>query len=355
VPVAVHTMERRNSLSGSGQSSPPIRNGNSVKAAWATVLLGLAVPVFAAAPAPAEDGFVWLKKMASAARKLNYSGTFVYHYSGRSETSHIVHFVNAAGGEFEKLEAIDGPRREIIRTNDHVTCYLPGTKTVIIEKRSSRRFPALLPEQVGGVSDSYTVRLAGQDRVAGYDCQVVTLEPKDKLRYGHQFCAETGSGLLLRARTLSEKKEPLESFAFTDLRIGVPFVREQVRSKYADMSKGWKIDHSGLVLSDVPAETGWVLARQPAGFRKLTELKRSIAGRAGMVSQIVYSDGLAAVSVFIEPLPKAQPPQSLSHQGAVNIYVRRVSDHMVTVLGETPATTVMQIANSLEFKGNPGR
>jgi sigma-E factor negative regulatory protein RseB len=327
-----------------------------VKAAWATVVLGLAAPVFAAAaPAPAEDGLVWLKKMASAARRLNYSGTFVYHYAGRNETSRIVHFVNAAGGEFERLEAIDGPLREVIRTNDQVTCYLPGSKTVIIEKRSARRFPALLPERVGGVADSYKVRMTGQDRVAGFDCQVVVLEPKDKLRYGHQFCAETGSGLLLRARTLSENNEPLESFVFTELRIGVGFSRDQVRSRYAGKSKDWKVDHSGLVLSDVPAETGWVLARQPAGFRKLTELKRSIAGRAAMVSQIVYSDGLAAVSVFIEPLPKTQPAQSLSHQGAVNIYVRRVSDHMVTVLGETPATTVMQIANSLEFRGGPGR
>jgi sigma-E factor negative regulatory protein RseB len=115
------------------------------------------------------------------------------------------------------------------------------------------------------------------------------------------------------------------------------------------------VDTSSLVLSDVAADTGWVLKNRPAGFKKLTELKRSIAGRAAMVSQIVYSDGLAAVSVFIEPLPKAQPPQSLSHQGAVNIYVRRISDHMVTVLGETPAATVMQIANQLEFRGAPGR
>jgi sigma-E factor negative regulatory protein RseB len=80
-------------------------------------------------------------------------------------------------------------------------------------------------------------------------------------------------------------------------------------------------------------------------------LKRSIAGRNFMVSHIVYSDGLAAVSVFIEPLPKARIARSLSHQGAVNIYIRPVSDYMVTVLGEAPAATVMQIANSLEFKG----
>jgi sigma-E factor negative regulatory protein RseB len=326
-----------------------------VKAVWATVWLGLAAPVFAAAPAPGDDGVAWLNKMASAARLLNYSGTFVYHHAGRNETSRIVHFVNTAGGEFERLEAMDGPLREVIRTNDQVTCYLPGTRTVIIEKRSARRFPALLPERLAGVSDSYAVRVTGKDRVAGFDCQVVTLVPKDKLRYGHQFCAEIANGLLLRARTLSEKNEPLESFVFTELKIGGAFSREQVKSKYAPKSRDWKVDTSSLVLSDVATDTGWSLKSQPAGFRKLTELKRSIAGRAAMVSQIVYSDGLAAVSVFIEPLPRAQFPQSLSHQGAINIYVRRVSDHMVTVLGETPAATVVQIANSLEFRGAPGR
>jgi sigma-E factor negative regulatory protein RseB len=320
--------------------------------------VGLAGPLLAAESTPldlSQDGVALLKKMASASRRLNYSGTFVYQHAGQNETSRIVHFVNPAGGEFEKLETLDGPAREVIRTNDQVTCYLPDTKTVLIEKRSARRFPALLPEQLSGVADNYVVSVGGMDRVAGYDCRVVLLEPKDKLRYGHQFCAEAGSGLPLRARTLSEKNQLLEAFAFTELKIGGSFSRDQVKSRYAARSKEWKVDHSALAITDVPADTGWTLTRQPTGFKKLTELKRSIAGRAGMVSHIVYSDGLAAVSVFIEPLPKARPARSLSHQGAVNIYIRPIADHMVTVLGEAPAATVMQIANSLEFRGVASR
>lgn len=318
-----------------------------MKTVWSVVLLGFAAPLLAAE----QDGLTWLTKMANASRKLNYSGTFIYQHGDRIETSRIVHFVNPAGGEFEKLETLDGPPREVIRTNDQVTCYSPDTKTVIIEKRSARRFPALFPDQLVGVADNYVVNVGVMDRVAGYDCQVVVLVPKDSLRYGHQFCAEAASGLPLRARTLSEKKLLLESFAFTEVRLGGRFSRDQVRSRYADKSQKWKVDHSALVLSDVPADTGWTLTRQPAGFKKLTELKRSIAGRGAVVSHIVYSDGLAAISVFIEPLPKSRPARSLSHQGAVNIYVRPMADHMVTVLGETPAATVMQVANSLELRG----
>ncbi|MBI1965319.1 MAG: MucB/RseB C-terminal domain-containing protein [Betaproteobacteria bacterium] len=290
--------------------------------------------------------------MASASHRFNYTGTFIYRYgNNQAETSRIAHYVNSAGGEFEKLETLDGVPREVIRTNDQVTCYLPSTKTVIIEKRSGQRFPAMLPEQLGPVTDNYTVRVAGIDRVAGYDCQVIVLEPRDKLRYGHQFCAETKSGLPLRARTLSDKNEPLESFAFTQLRIGGSFNRDRVKSHYAAKSQNWKVDRSALVITEVQSETGWVLTQQPNGFRKLTELKRSIAGRAANVSHIVFSDGLAAVSVFIEPLPKIPPQQNLSHQGSVNIYTRLTADYMVTALGEAPAVTVMQIANSLEFKG----
>ncbi len=328
-----------------------------MKLVWAAVLLGLSVAVSAAAAESAQsqegqDGLAWLKKMASASRQLNYNGTFVYRNDRQSETSRIAHFVNAAGGEFERLETLDGPPREVIRTNDQVTCYLPGSKTVIIEKRSPRRFPAaLLPEQLIGVSDSYTIRRQGTDRVAGFQCEVIVLEPRDKLRYGHYFCAESKSGLPLRARSFNEKSAPLESFAFTQLTIGGDFNRDMVKSRYAAKAKDWKVDRSAVPVTETQADTGWVLASRLPGFRKLTEFKRSMAGRTASVAHIVFSDGLAAISVFIEPMPSAKLVPTLSHQGAVNIYTRPVSDYMVTALGEAPAATVMQIANSLELKG----
>ncbi len=287
--------------------------------AWPIVILVLAAPALAAENSVTEDGMAWLKKMAAASRQLNYSGTFIYRHAARTETSRIVHYVNQAGGEFEKMEMLDGPAREVIRTNDQIICYLPATRTVLIEKRGNRRFPALLPEQLTGVTDNYTITVTGSERVADHECQVILLVPKDKMRYGHFFCADIGSGLPLRARTLSEKNEVLESFAFTELKIGGSFNRDRVRSRYAAKSKDWRVDHSAFSIAETPGETGWVLTQQPAGFRKLTELTRSFAGRSTKVSHIVYSDGLAAVSVFIEPLSRKRPAQSLSHQGAVNI------------------------------------
>ena len=324
------------------------------------VLLGLsgAVPA-SAAPDTANDGMAWLKKMATASRQLNYSGTIVYQHRNHVETSRVVHYVNAAGGEFEKLETLDGPPREVIRSNDQVICYLPAAKTVLIEERNrnSRNFPALVPESLRGISESYTVRKEETDRVAGYDCQWIALVPRDDLRYGRRFCAEVGSSLPLRAQTLDPKGERIESFAFTQLTIGGSFNRERVQSAYAKKSRvqRWRIDRSGVTPpAATPADTGWVLTSRLPGFKKLMEAKRSIGGRSGTVSQIVFSDGLAAVSVFIEPMPAEEPAPSLSYQGAVNIYKRPLGNHVVTVLGEVPAATIMKIANSLEQKPTAG-
>src|SRR5512143_3344846 len=130
---------------------------------WLLVLLG--VSGFAqGASSDSQDALTWLKKMAAASRQLNYSGTFVYQYGNHVETSRIVHYVNAAGGEFERLETMDGPPREVIRSNDQVVGYLPTAKAVLVEERNGRHFPPLLPEQLSGITDSYQLKKEDTDR-----------------------------------------------------------------------------------------------------------------------------------------------------------------------------------------------
>jgi sigma-E factor negative regulatory protein RseB len=286
--------------------------------------------------------------MAAASHTTNYSGTFVFNHGGQSETSRIAHFVNPAGGVLERLETLDGPAREVIRTNDQVTCYLPGTKTVLIDPRGSRQFPVRV-EQIKDIAQHYRIVTEATDRVAGIQCQWVALLPKDNLRYTKRFCADVKTGLPLRARTLNDKNEVLEAFSFSTLEIGGSFKRELVRSKYAAIStkQNWRVDRSAMTAAD-SGDSGWVAQNQPAGFTKLMELRRSMPGKSGTMSHIVYSDGLAAISVFIEPGSKADKKPALRHQGAVHIYTRPVAGYTVTVLGETPAETVMQLARSLE-------
>ncbi len=299
-----------------------------------------------AACAESADAMAWLRKIAAASRQINYAGTFVYQHGRQVETSRIAHWVDS-GGEQERLETMDGPPREIIRTNENVTCYLPEHKTVLVTKRHGRQFPSLLPEDLAGIADNYNVRKTETERVAGAECQTIALEPKDNLRYGHRFCAELVSGLLLRARTYGDKNEMVESFAFTQLLLGNAVHKDMLKSAYAAKSQGWRVDRSALDRGEATGDSGWTLKNQPPGFRKITEMRRAIAGHAS-VSHLVYSDGLAAISVFIEPMPKTPPAAGpLAYQGSVNIYVRPQAEQMLTVVGETPARTVRQVAESL--------
>jgi len=292
----------------------------------------------------------WLQRVYSATQKLSYTGTFVYHHDDQVETSRITRLV-VPSGTVEKLEVLDGIPREIIRSRDQVVCYLPSTMTVKIDKQSGRQaFPLILPDQLKDLTESYVIRKGDVERVAGFDCQVIVLEPKDNLRYGQRLCADTVTGMLLKAKTYNEKNEMLDAFAFTELKIGGHIDRDKVRARYAAKSRDWRVEDAGAVDSDL-AQAGWSVRSPPPGFRKVKEMTRTLNGASG-VGHIVFSDGLAAVSVFIEPslARNANRQPGLSRQGAINIYARQVDSHWVTVVGEAPPESVKLIANAVEYR-----
>ena len=317
---------------------------------WQPVrVLPFLLPVSAAIAQTDISAMQWLQRIYTASEKLNYAGTFVYQQGQRGETSSIVHMVDSSGPR-ERLETLDGVPREIVRTGDEVVCYLPASSTVKIEKQPGRRpFPAILSEQLKDVSDNYTVTKGHVERVAGYNCQILTLEPKDRMRYGHRLWAELATGMLLRARTFNEKDEMLEQFTFTQIKIGGNISRDQLKPRYSRQSKDWHVEDSGATRASL-AETGWTIRSKPPGFRTVAELVRTVGGTGG-VAHIVLSDGLAAISVFIEPATnKRQTPQAgLARQGAINVYTRPVGNYWVTVVGEAPAESVKYVANAVEY------
>ena len=296
-----------------------------------------------AAQAQSPETLSWLRKMHEATQRLSYSGTFVYQNGTRSETSRITRYVDAAG-DIEKLEVMDGVPREIVRTRDTVRCYLPDSRVVKVDRRTERGFPALVPERIGALARHYDISLGETRRIAGFDCQAVVLTPKDNLRYGYKLYADAGSGMLLRAVTLDAEGNPVEQFTFTQLAIG-NVTRDMVKPRHA--VRAWRVEHAEAE----PARlAGWGLSAELPGFHKITELKRRL-GESRPVGQMVYSDGLAAVSVFIESLEgrREQVRTGLSSMGAIHIYTREVANHMVTVVGEAPALSVQRIADSVEF------
>ncbi|HVK95896.1 MAG TPA: MucB/RseB C-terminal domain-containing protein [Noviherbaspirillum sp.] len=304
----------------------------------------------------------WLKRIQSSAQKLNYSGTFVYQQANQIRTSRITH-VLAGKNEIEKLEILDGNPREYVRKNDEIICYVPETKTLLVEKRVTRDvFPAILAANPLDLAEFYVVRKAETGRVAGHACQAIVLEPKDSLRYGYKLWAEKTTGLLLRAQTLNEKHEVVEQIAFTHILIG-GIDGSRVKPSFLNTSD-WRVENT--VMSPVSL-SGWSVKSLPPGFKKIREVKRmvsdssnananatsslqaSFAPRQREVSQMVFSDGLAAISVFIEPGSQSRTEGSLQ-QGALNIVGKRQGDFWLTIMGEVPSAAIRQVANSIEFK-----
>ena len=311
-------------------------------------LMGLHGVSQAADVAQQADALNWLKKASAAAHQLNYSGTYIYQYGDYIETSKIAH-IKDESGEHEKIEALDGSPREVIRNNEEVLCFKPdNSASVVVEKKKvEKSFPALLPRQLGGITENYRVRFAEPDRMAGHACKVIVLEPRDQYRYQHKLWIDQATGLLLKAGMLNDKNEVIGQFAFTQVEIGGQIDKESLKPKIA----GKKV-----LLSSEPAiatelqqsDLSWVVKQLPPGFNQVTVRKRMMPGKGVPVKHLVFSDGLATVSVFIEPVAAViKPMQNVVRQGAVHVYTRTVAEHQITVLGEVPAITVMQIANSV--------
>jgi sigma-E factor negative regulatory protein RseB len=297
-----------------------------------------------------SDALSWLQRIHAATPKLSYTGIFVYRGGDQTETSRIVRIVGPHGAR-ERLETLDGQPREIVRSGDEVKCYLPDSMTVKIDKQADQKvFPAVLPANLQDIPEHYEVTKEGIERVAGYDCQAIVLEPRDKMRYGHRLWADTNTGMLLKSQTFNDRNEVVEQFAFTQISIGGKIDQSQLKSKFLAKSRDWHVENSGAFAASLAA-SGWTIRPELPGFRKITEMKRTQRG-SSEVGHVVYSDGLAAVSVFIEPMASKTtlPQPGASRQGAINIYSRQIAEHLVTVVGETPAESVKKIADSVEYR-----
>lgn len=307
----------------------------------------LLVSGLAPAPARAEEGLALLQRIAEGSRQMTYSGTFVYRSGGKMDTSRIAHSLRD-GLEVERIEALEGSPREILRAGSEVKCFFPEEKLLIIENRSSGRgFPSLLPAGLGSLPEHYAIRGGGQGRVAGIKSRAVLLEPRDDLRYGHEFWMDAASGLLLKATLLGERGETLESFAFTQVKIGGQLEHEALKPRFD--SERVRVQRVRAIEMK-PDDMGWSFRTMLPGFRKMAAMKRQSAPENPESLHVVFSDGLASISVFIEPGGAGGEAESVSSIGPVNVYRRQLGDHRVVIMGEVPALAVRRLGDGIERK-----
>ena len=307
----------------------------------------------AAAAAIHARAAAWLDRIPRAAQQENYEGVFVYQRGTFVQSSRIAHYATHGDGEFESIESLDGKPRKLLRHDESLYTFVPERHLCIVEQRQNKdSFPALLSESGQQVLAVYEPKLLGADRVAGIDAQVIELDPKDAYRFAYKVWTDAKSGLLLRAQTLDASGQVLEQISFSQLRIGVPQNKAPIATGIRNTA-GWTLVRPPLQPVDMEGQ-GWRFTPDVPGFRKIRELRRPMAAReAGAppipVDQAVFSDGLATVSVFVEPAEKNSRKEGAGANGATHVLVTRHGDYWITLLGEVPQGTLQLFASAIKY------
>jgi len=315
---------------------------------WRKVCVSLCLltvsSVFAATPD--GDALALLERARQAALQLDYSGVFFLQRGREVGSTRIVHLRNGKNVQ-EKLERLDGPPGETLRNGDELKTYLPRQKRLLIESRGAEpRFPGLEHLKREQFERYYQARRFDGDRVAGRATTAIALDPRDAYHYGYRFWADAATGLLLRAQTVSEKGEVVEQAAFTELKIG-GILPAQLKPSVSD-TRGWSVEQSAAKPIDLSA---WQLRWLPGGFVPVASFTRTVAGPAGSkreVAQLLRSDGLVALSVFIEPWTPERSASPLQ-LGALNMVGKRHGKFWLTIVGEAPMAAIHKVANAIEF------
>lgn len=288
-----------------------------------------------------------INEMSRASRQLNYDGIFVYRRGSRMDTMRIIH-KSDADGEHERMVSLTGNAREVIRNNKSVTCIFPDNRAVMVENSRPRKFVAAkLPEPIEKVADYYNFTVAGRDRVAGRSTWVINIKPKDDFRYGYQLWVDEETKLLLKSELKDMSGTPIEQILFTQLQVVDEIPDRLLEPAISGKDYTWYVG-SNEELPIHSATHVWTVIDLPAGFFMSDYEKQSINENTMPVEHLIYSDGLATVSVFVEKVENSPDiMRGASHMGGVNTFATQANGYQITAVGEVPLKTVQLMANSV--------
>jgi len=290
-----------------------------------------------------EDAHAWLERMTRSLATRNYDGRFLRLGNGRTENMRIVHRV-AAGVVTERLVSLDGNGREVIRTPSEVMCYLPDRRTVVVEPRTDRD-PLLgtVPKYNAGLKANYIIAAPLSARVMGRQARLVTVAPRDEFRYGYRLWLDQESAMPLKSELCDAQGNAIEQIVFADLQLPATIADELLRPSMSTEGFRWIRQETPRVV--VPQGAGWIVANPPKGFRLTITRIQTVGGAS--VRHMVFSDGLASVSVFIESRMTDNEKPGPVRVGTAHAYSTEVQDHRVTAVGEVPANTVRALATTV--------
>ena len=315
------------------------------------IALLAAVGALAMAPAHADEAAkaearVWLERMAEALTTRNYDGLFTHTTPRQSEAMRIVHR-SEGGRTVERLVSLDGSGREIIRTPEVVHCYFPDRRMVLVEPNSDRgSLIKGLPAAAQELDANYDIRMSTGHRLLGVEARLIEIRPRDAYRYGYRLWLDEKTAMPLRSAVCDANDRIVEQIHFTRLDVDQPIAARDLEP--AVDPAGFRLVRSpGQPVRSRASGPPWQAARVPPGFRLIRTRSQVLPGADQPVQHLVYSDGMAVVSVFIEAGGQVQPAPVETTVGSASAFSATVGGIQVTAVGEVPPSTVRIIATSV--------
>lgn len=303
-----------------------------------------------------DDVREWLARTDDALSKRNYEGVFVHEHAGESETLRVIHRVDGSDVA-ERLQSMDGSGREFIRRGNQLFCYLPDQRTVLVERSpDAALLLSGLPRMDSGSAAHYEFRDVARARVSGRDTRVIAIAPLDQLRYGYRVWIDESTAMPLKTQLRDSHGAVLEQIVFTSLNVLARIPRAELEPAVDARSYRW-VRRDAESVDSGTLSVSWEASALPPGFRMTASARQMLP--AGPVEHIVFSDGLASVSVFIEPgrsrdsAGVGQPAggEDAAALGASSAYSTVVQGYRVTAVGEVPPETVRVIAQAIRNAG----
>lgn len=323
---------------------------------WPCILLAMATPLMLAQSAHSAeraDASELLMRMNSAFANENYDGVFTYFSGDEMASLRVVHKV-VNGQQRERLVHLNGAPREILRHGDEVVCIvMPGDDIAVLEDSiPAGPFARTFVRQFDRLSSSYRVEAMGEGRVANRSAVRVLVTPLDQFRYGYRLWLDRATALLLRSEMIDTRGQRLEVFQFSNLIVGDAVADEALESE--EMS-GSMISHLTLKQEEsqapaTAASTNWRIGWLPPGFHMAMNDIRTKASAATM-SSMMYTDGLATFSLFVEDMPATGAASMVSQNGATVAITKGLKAggamYLATLVGEIPVATGKRILDSV--------
>jgi sigma-E factor negative regulatory protein RseB len=159
---------------------------------------------------------------------------------------------------------------------------------------------------------------------------VVEAMPIDRTRYAYRLWVDRDTGMLLGSSVRGTDGAPVERMMFTQVKV-LPGLADATASRSATRT-------------DSTPDVAWQVSGLPQGFR----LVAAPGAVARGVEHLLYTDGLATLSVYVEPPgPFASDWTAAMRRGGVNVFGRVLDGRRVVVMGDLPATTIEQVARSV--------